>query len=376
VLFDYFFERETPGNSGLSDLVWNWASHLAALGDEVHIVAPYPEHTRLPAGTVMHRFATPPVGYRNIVGHTLIVLRGWWEIRRIGRLDVIHPPEYLSTGVFSLLGVPGPVVLTTPGNIFERINNINHADWFTTQVYKVAALTSARGCAHIIVTSAEMAKWWQLSGADPEKITIIPLGVDTKRFDRIPRAKAQLGWTQPAVLFVGRLQAENGAENVIRAMALVTERVPNAMLHIVGSGPDESMLRRLAASLGVSDQVQWHGRVAPSALPAICSAADVFVLPRLSRVTPRALFEAMACGTPVVTSALGGMAEFVDEGRTGWAVNPRSPTCIAERVLGALEDPELAASIGDATRCFARDELPWPVVARRTRDEVYGTVAV
>jgi phosphatidylinositol alpha-1,6-mannosyltransferase len=135
------------------------------------------------------------------------------------------------------------------------------------------------------------------------------------------------------------------------------------------------MLRKLAASLRVSDMVQWYGRVPSSSLPAIYSAADVFVLPRLSRVTPRALFEAMACGTSVVTSDIGGMAEFVKEGRTGWAVDPKSPARIAERVVGVLEDPELAASIGDAARCFARDELAWPVVVRRMRDEVYGRVA-
>jgi glycosyltransferase involved in cell wall biosynthesis len=372
VLFDFFFEPGQPGRSGLSDLVWSWAEHLVTLGDEVHIVAPYPEHSQLPAGVLVHRFPVPPIGYRNILGHVLIALRGWQEVRRIARPAVVHAPEYLSTGVFSFLPATWPLVLTTPGNIFERINNVNHADWITTQVYKAAALASARRCACIIATSAEMAKWWQFSGADPSKIVQIPLGVDTSRFDRVPRAKAQLGWTRPAVLFAGRLQAENGAANVIRAMALVAKRVPNAMLHMVGTGPDEPMLRRLAASLGLSAMIQWHGRVPLSDLPAMYSAADVFVLPRLSRVTPRALLEAMACGSPVVTSALGGMAEFVEDGRTGWAVDPRSPTVIADRVVDVLENPGLTASIGAAARCFVRDELAWPVIVGRVRNEVYG----
>ena len=192
VLFDYVFERDKPGISGLSDIVWNWAKHLVALGDEVHIVAPYPESAQPPKGAIVHRFPVPPIGYRNIVGHILIVLRGWLEIRRLGKVDIIHAPEYLSTGIFGLLSRDTPVILRVPGNIYERIAHGNPFDWSATQVLKVAARLSARLCTRIIVTSEEMRQWWEKTGAPASRMVLIPTGVDTELFRPIPNARALL----------------------------------------------------------------------------------------------------------------------------------------------------------------------------------------
>lgn len=193
VLFDYVFEPSRPGITGLSDLVWNWAKHLMAFGDEVHIVAPYPESAQPPKGAIVHRFPVLPIGYRNIVGHILIVLRGWLEIRRLGNVDLIHAPEYLSTGIFGLLSRDTPVILTVPGNIYERIAHGNPFDWSATQVFKVAARLSARFCACIIVTSEEMRWWWEKTGAPTSRMVLIPHGVDTELFRPIPGTRALLG---------------------------------------------------------------------------------------------------------------------------------------------------------------------------------------
>nr|MBC7245827.1 glycosyltransferase family 4 protein [Chloroflexota bacterium] len=373
VLFDYIFERGRPGITGLSDLVWNWAKHLVALGDEVHIVAPpYPKGAKPPKGALMHFFPVPPMGYRNIAGRMLTVLRGWLDIRRLGRVDIIHVPEYLATAIFAFLSNGTPVILTTPGNIFERIENINEFDWLTTQVYKVAARLSAKYCACIIATSAEMQKWWVISGASPERVVQIPLGVDTNVFQPISGARAELGWgDSPSVLFVGRLQKENGAEYLIEAMGSIAKDIPDVVLHIVGSGPDLHKLQEVVQHADLTNQVQWHGPVALERLPLFYSATDVFVLPRLSRVTPRVLFEAMACQVPVITSAIGGIGEFVDDGVTGFTIDPRNPSAIAQRIIQILRDAALANRMRKAAREFACRELDWSVIVRRMRTEVY-----
>jgi glycosyltransferase involved in cell wall biosynthesis len=377
VLFDFFFEPAKPGVTGLGDLVWNWGGQLTSLGDEVHIVAPYLAGVQPPKGTIVHRFEVPPAGYRNVLGHVLIALRGWIEIRKLRQVDIIHAPEYLSTGVFSLLASRAPVVLTTPGNIFERIDNINHADWFTTQVYKLAARVSARRCAAIIATSAEMKRWWLFSGARDRQITQIPLGVDVEVFRPMPDAATSVGFgKRPSILFVGRLQAENGAEYLVRALKSVVRSIPDAVLHIVGGGPDLDMLRGMVQELELVSHVQWHGRVPLHRLPAFYSAADVFVLPRLSRVTPRVLFEAMACQAAVVTSAIGGIEDFVADGHTGFLVEPRNPAAIADRIVQVLQDRMLAGRTGEAAREYACQELSWPVVVRRMRDEVYVPITI
>lgn len=312
------------------------------------------------------------MGYRNIGWRILTVLRGWLELKKLGQIDIIHVPEYLATAIFALLDHSTPVVLTTPGNIFERVQNVNEFDWFTTQVYKLAARISAKYCACIIATSEEMQKWWEFSGADPERIVQIPLGVDTSLFQPIVGARVLLGWDDaPSVLFVGRLQKGNGAEYLIRAMGSVRENIPEVILHVVGSGPDLHKLRGLVHEAGLTKQVQWHGSVALEELPLFYSASDVFVLPRLSRVTPRVLFEAMACQLPVITSEIGGIREFVQHRVTGFLVDPRDCSAISRRIVQVLQDKVLAKGLAKAACNFARRELDWSVIVHRMRAEVY-----
>ncbi|MBC7262002.1 MAG: glycosyltransferase, partial [Chloroflexi bacterium] len=314
----------------------------------------------------------PPMGYRNITGRILTALRGWIEIRKLGMIDIIHVPEYLATAFFALLDHKTPIVLTTPGNIFERIQNVNEFDWFTTQVYKIAARVSAKYCACIIATSTEMQKWWEFSGAEPERIAQIPLGVDTNLFQPIAGSRAQLGWDDtPSILFVGRLQKENGAEYLIEAMSSVAEAVPDVVLHVVGSGPDLHKLQDMVHRTGLTNKVRWHGSVALEKLPLFYSASDVFVLPRLSRVTPRVLFEAMACQLPVITSDIGGIREFIQHGVTGFLVDPCDCLAMSQYIMQTLWDKTLATRLGKAARDFARRELDWSVIVKRMRTEVY-----
>lgn len=372
VLFDYVFERDRPGTTGFSDVVWELARSLAVIGEEVHIVGPYRHGIRGPEGAKLHSYPLPPINYRNVVGHLLIVLRGWQLIKRtLSQADIIHTPEYLSTAVFSTLGST-PVVLTTPGNIYERIHNVNHFDWITTQVYKLAAKLSARYCARIIATSTSMRKWWEYSGTPPERIVEIPLGVDTHTFSPVEDATGKLGLEQvPRALFVGRLQSENGVRQLVKALRFVVEHVEDAVLDIVGDGPERAELLNLAKALGVSEYIQWHGRVDLEDLPLYYSMADVFVLPRYSCVTPRVLFEAMACRLPVVVSAIDGMQEFVEDGRTGFTVSPDEPQEIASRVVDLLQDGDLAFRLGAAARDYACRYLDWQVIVGRMREEIY-----
>lgn len=371
VLFDWMFEDNKPGMTGLSDLVWNWAIHLVMRGDEVHIVAPYDISVIPPEGVIVHRFPVPVIGYRNMLGHILIILRGLQEIRKIQNIDLIQAPEYLSTAIFSLI-VNSPITLVTPGNIFERIDNFNPFDWFTTQVYKIAAIISARRCARIISTGEQMTYWWKRSGATNAQIVNIPLGVDTRFFGFRPSARQKLGIDEnPNILFVGRFHAENGLENVITAFAHLKKLVPSLKLDIVGYGPEEVQLKRLADYLEISKDIRWHGRVNLTDLPLYYSAATVFVLPRFSRVTPRVIFEAMSCGLPVVTSNIGGIQEFVQTGEMGFLIDPSSVDSIVDAVGKILFAPELRQKMGTRAREYVEQNLDWEIIVDKLRTEVF-----
>jgi phosphatidylinositol alpha-1,6-mannosyltransferase len=154
-------------------------------------------------------------------------------------------------------------------------------------------------------------------------------------------------------------------------MALVVKHAKGAKLDVVGDGPDLQALVNLSDALGLANCVRWHGRIALDQLPLFYSAADAFALPRLSRVTPRVLFEAMACQKPVVTSAIGGIVDFVEDRLTGFLVDPRDPETLAERIGQLLADRDLALRMGRAARQYACRNLDWDLVVRRIRTEVY-----
>lgn len=373
VLFDYAFDQKKPGITGLSDLVWNWARELTALGDDVHIVAPYLEGTKPPAGATPHIFKLPIIGYRNILGYLLIMLSGWKAIRRIDNIDIIHCPEYLSTAVFSLFTKKTPIILTIPGNIYERIANGNPFDWPTTQVFKLAARISARRCAKIIVTSAEMWRWWKMTGADETRMVLIPHGVDTTLFRPIPAARVRLGLPEDKriILYVGRLSHEKGLQFLFKAYQQVRAEIPNLELHLVGSGIFRPHLEKYSNQFGFQPEIVFHDWVDQPDLPAYYSAADVTVLPSLSEGMPRTMVETLACGSPFLGTEITGIIDHIKDGNNGFLVAPSDSDALARKLIAILKNPEHSKQVGENGRQYVLKYLSWHKVVNEVRDAVY-----
>jgi len=374
---DYVCKTDKPGTTGLSDLVWDMAGRLADLGDDTHVVAPYTVSGQPHPGVTVDRFAIPPIGYRNIAGHVLMVLAALRRLRSLGRVDVVHVPEYLSAAILSSLMPSTSVVLTEPGNIFERVARGNPYDPVTTLVFKAAARAAAARCARLVATSDEMAGWWRRTGFTPDRITRIPLGIDTSLFRRVERARPLLGLDgeTPAVLYAARLSRENGVDVALRGFARLQQAMPGARLHILGKGPESATLEALSRELGIASQVSWHGWVDLKLLPAYYSAADVFLFSGRSGGTPRVLIQAMACGAPVVASAIGGIVDHVEHERTGLLFESGDARGLAVQLERILRDHELRARLGQAGEAYARASLDWDVLIRRLRSEVYEELA-
>jgi glycosyltransferase involved in cell wall biosynthesis len=202
--------------------------------------------------------------------------------------------------------------------------------------------------AHRIVAVSEAVKRALVAqGADPGRVRVIPGGVDLAEYDRqAPLVPGVLG-------ALGRLQTEKGFDVLLRAVAEL--RGGEARLLLGGEGLLEKELPRLAAELGVSQQVEFRGFVTD--VPAFMAETGVFVLSSRSEGLGLVIVEAMAAGRPVVATRVGGVPEVVVDGETGLLVEPENPGALAAAVRRLLADPGLAARLGQAGRRRAHDRF-------------------
>ncbi|GHG34477.1 glycosyltransferase family 4 protein [Streptomyces hydrogenans] len=218
-----------------------------------------------------------------------------------------------------------------------------------------------------------------LTPAAAGRMVQLPPGVDEKTFhpgSGGDEVRASLGLTdRPVVVCVSRLVPRKGQDTLIRALPRILRRVPDAVLLIVGGGPYEKDLRRLAVETGVTASVRFTGAVPWSELPAHYGAGDVFAMPCRTRrggLDVEGLgivyLEASATGLPVVAGDSGGAPDAVLDGETGWVVRGESAEDTADRVTTLLLDPELRARMGERGRAWVEEKWRWDLLAERLRE--------
>ncbi|MBM3320625.1 MAG: glycosyltransferase family 4 protein [Candidatus Eisenbacteria bacterium] len=148
----------------------------------------------------------------------------------------------------------------------------------------------------------------------------------------------------------GRLQAEKGAEPLVRAMREVVDREPRALLILAGNGPDREKLKALASELGLESRVRFLGGFAPSELEELMADTDIVVLPSLTEGLPITLSEAMAFAKPIVATRVGGIPERIRHEANGLLVEPGDPAALARGILRFARDESLRERLGAAAR--------------------------
>ncbi len=204
----------------------------------------------------------------------------------------------------------------------------------------------------------------------PERIHVIPNGVDMSRF----RANRKTIETQngfrlkggKTILFVGRLVKEKGVLTLLEAFHKLRQSGNNSELVIVGDGPMREELAKEAARRGIDKRVTFTGFVDEATLVSAYRSSDVFVLPSLYEPFGMVALEAMASGTPVVVSDVGGLSEIVEDGHTGLKVRPGDPTQLAEALARALVDARLARRLKANGYQMARERYGWDMVGEKT----------
>ena len=219
---------------------------------------------------------------------------------------------------------------------------------------RARAETDVIGCSDIVMSNcdAESKQLVDFYDTDPDRIEVIPPGVDHAFFSPGPKSGAR--WAlksdeRPLLLFVGRIQPLKGVDVAVKALAASSHS--DARLWIVGGasgtqGASElANIRRLITDLDVEDRVEFYPPQPHHLLSTFYRAADVVLVPSKSESFGLVALEAAACGTPCVASAVGGLLTLVEEGRTGYLIDDRNPQKFADAVDRILSDPDLAAKM-------------------------------
>lgn len=205
-------------------------------------------------------------------------------------------------------------------------------------------------------------------GRDRLRISVVPGGVDVERFS--PRGPVAEHSGRRRIVAVGRFVPRKGFDTVIEALTTV----PSAELVIAGGPqraeletvPEACRLLKLAADLGVAERVSLCGSVARADMPALLRSADVVACTPWYEPFGIVPLEAMACGVPVVASAVGGMLDTVVHDVTGLLVPPKDPRACANAINAILRDRRAASGFGKAGRERARSRYSWDRVATDT----------
>jgi D-inositol-3-phosphate glycosyltransferase len=301
--------------------------------------------------------------------------------------DLVHANFFMS-GLVALrlkdtLGLPFAMTFHALGLV--RQEHQKEADAFPPQRIEIERELVRRADAVIAECPQDHADLTRLYDADPRRLSMVPCGFDPDEFapqDRaLSRARLGLKADEFIVLQLGRMVPRKGVDNVIRSLAHLPADVPARVLVVGGESrePDEMLtpeigrLRRLARELGVLQRVSFIGHRTRTELRDYYAAADVFASTPWYEpfgITP---LEAMACGTPVVGSAVGGIRYSVRDGVTGFLVPPHDPQALAARLLQLHGNPALARALGRAGIRRTRSMFTWERVTDQLLD-VYRAV--
>ena len=291
--------------------------------------------------------------------------------------DVVHSHFWMS-GVATLQaagahGIPFAHTFHALGTVKRRHQgaaDTSPADRITWERYV------GLSCDRMVATCRDEVTELLAMGLPQERISVVPCGVDPERFTPTGPV-APRGRFRHRLLQIGRLVPRKGAQVSIAALA----RLPDTELVVVGGPPAELLdsepevhrLRAIARAFGVGDRVTFTGGLSRDAVPPLLRSADLVLCPADYEPFGIVPLEAMACGVPVVASAVGGQRDTVADPATGRLIPPRDPAALAHAVAALLASPRERAARGAAGRRRVLTRYRWAAVAAAT-EEIYREI--
>ena len=289
-----------------------------------------------------------------------------WRLRRLLRreqFDLVHAHIYAS--------IVAAAIATLDTDVPLVISEHTEATWQTWRARWVSRWVYRRVERIIAVSTPIRRRLSERDHVHPDLITIVPNAVASAPEPPPDSPLPAELRGRPLVGVIARLQPEKGVANFLKAAARVAPLFPEAHFVIAGDGPLRQKLVALAEDLGLGDRIRFFGFRSDAS--ALMKSLDVLVVPSLTEGSPLVTLEAMAAGTPVVASAVGGIPDQVRHGKEGLLVPPGDTSAIADAILDLLRDPDRARRLGEAGRRRAASEFGHAAMVRRI-ESVYREV--
>lgn len=378
---------------GMNVYVRDYSRELGRQGIQVDVFTrsqddcqPMVKHDLGYGGRVIHIPAGPekPIPLADITRHLDEFVSGVlaFAIEENIYYDVIHSHYWLSGLVAEKLreawGIPFVHMFHTLGHMKNRIALSEDERASPERIDGEKQVIQAADRL-IAATPAEEAQLNWLYGADMSKVRVVSPGVDLQRFAPIPTAQAKemvgICADNKNIIFAGRIEPLKGVDTLLRAMALIQKRHPEVIektcVAIIGGDPwaetpdaEMARLQELRAELDIIDTVAFLGAKDQEILPNYYAAAEMVVMPSHYESFGLVALEAMAMGTPVIASEVGGLAFLVRDNENGFHVPSRDPEALADRIFCLLTDEACRERLGRQARYYAL-QYDWEIIVGR-----------
>ncbi|MEK7754582.1 MAG: glycosyltransferase [Acidobacteriota bacterium] len=288
-------------------------------------------------------------GLLHLVRRLLVVLR---EVKP----DIAHV-QYVAPGL-------APIIAVRLAGVRQVFATVHQPGRPYGRKPRMLIRLAARLCDRFSCVSSAVAESWFGARRNGRRILTICNAVDTERIGRLAAEAPGAGVAEALALdgkavigVVSRLRREKGVAVLLEAMRGVLERVPNAILLVVGDGPDRPVLEAQAQAAGIAGHVRWLGMLPPDETFRLLGLMNVVAVPSLYEGFGLSAAEAMAAGRPVVASAVDGLVEVVEDGVTGYLVPPGDSGALASKIVELLVNPERAVAMGQVSQRRAREHF-------------------
>ncbi len=369
-----FSENFYPELSGISDSVIALAIELAAHGNAVDFFVPRysakdyataglaPKELELGANIRIHRWWSLPVPAPTKQGRMIIPTGLRWLSIKKYKPDIIHSQLFFGAGIEALLAAKilhKPLVGTNHTAISEFIHwlplrgkwleklSLKYVSWYYNRCDFVSAPSESvfvemiqHGLAHphhVISNPIDLEEFMPPAGENEKSIL-----------------KKEFALDGPVMIYAGRLAPEKNIETILHALPIVKKSLPKFTLLVAGHGNYAQVLRKLAAKLGVAEEVRFLGTLDKPRLSKALRASDLFVIMSESETQSMTLMQAMASGLPVIGARARALPEYIND-QNGLLCDSRSYEQLAEKMLLLLQDQKLRAALGKGALNFVQD---------------------